>query len=261
MKDIFKMSFILKKYNKITYYLLLSTYYLPYLCQMKKIIVAIDGYSSCGKTTIAKALAKRLNYAYINTGAMYRAVTLYLLDNEIDYTNIEAVKAALSNIKIHFEFDTEKGNCTFLNDVNVENQLRNLRVANAVSPVSAISAVRREMVKQQQAMGEQKGVVLEGRDIGTVVFPNAELKIFMTSNVEVRTQRRYDELVSKGQEVSFEEVKTNLLERDRIDSTRDDSPLRKADDAIVLDNSYLTQEKQLELAESWVRERLSVLTN
>ena len=171
---------------------------------MKKIIVAIDGYSSCGKTTIAKALAKRLNYAYINTGAMYRAVTLYLLDNNIDYTNTEAVKTALPNIKIHFEFDSEKGNLTFLNNVNVENQLRTLRVANAVSPVSAISAVRREMVRQQQAMGEQKGVVLEGRDIGTVVFPNAELKIFSTADVDVRTQRRYDELTAKGQKVTFE---------------------------------------------------------
>lgn len=227
---------------------------------MKKIIVAIDGYSSCGKTTIAKALAKRLNYAYINTGAMYRAVTLYLLDNEIDYTNAEAVKAVLPDIKIHFEFDAEKGNCTFLNDVNVESQLRNLRIANAVSPVSAISAVRREMVRQQQAMGKQKGVVLEGRDIGTVVFPKAELKIFMTSNVDVRTQRRYDELIAKGQDVTFEEVKKNLLERDEIDSTREDSPLRKADDAIVLDNSYLTQEEQLQLAEKWVNDRLGAVT-
>lgn len=232
-----------------------------YLRGMKKIIVAIDGYSSCGKSTIAKALAKRLNYAYINTGAMYRAVTLYLLDNDIDYTNVEAVKKALKNIKIHFEFDAVEGNCTFLNGENVESKLRSLRVANAVSPVSAISIVRREMVRQQQEMGKQKGVVLEGRDIGTVVFPDAELKIFMTSNINVRTQRRFDELIAKGENVTFEEVQENLLERDKIDSSRDDSPLRKADDAIVLDNSDLTQEKQLELAENWVRERLNVLVN
>ena len=238
-----------------------SISYLFYLCDMEKIIVAIDGYSSCGKTTIAKALAERLNYAYINTGAMYRAVTLYLLDNQIDYTDIEAVKEALSNIKIHFEFDAEKGNCTFLNDINVEHQLRNLRIANAVSPVSAISIVRREMVRQQQEMGKQKGVVLEGRDIGTVVFPDAELKIFMTSNIKVRTQRRFDELTAKGEKVTFEEVKTNLLERDKIDSSREDSPLRKADDAIVLDNSDLSQEKQLEIAEGWVKDRLNVRVN
>lgn len=226
---------------------------------MKKIIVAIDGYSSCGKSTIAKALAKKLNYVYVNTGAMYRAVTLYLLDNQIDYTDVEAVKNALPNIKIHFEFDAEKGNCTFLNGVNVESELRNLRVANAVSPVSTVSAVRREMVRQQQEMGKRKGMVLEGRDIGTVVFPNAELKIFMTSDVDIRTQRRYDELISKGQSVTFEAVKTNLLERDNIDSNREDSPLKQADDAVVLDNSYMTHEEQLTQAVSWANEKMSEL--
>lgn len=227
-----------------------------YLCVMEKIIVAIDGFSSCGKSTIAKELAKRLNYAYVNTGAMYRAVTLYFLDNGIDYNNIDAVKAALPNIKIHFEYDTMKGNCTFLNDVDVENQLRTLRVANAVSPVSTISEVRREMVRQQQEMGKRKGMVLEGRDIGTVVFPKAELKIFMTCDVDIRTQRRYDELISKGDKVTFEEVKTNLSERDRIDSTREDSPLKQADDAIVLDNSHMTQEEQLEQAVNWANAKM-----
>jgi cytidylate kinase len=218
---------------------------------MKKIIVAIDGFSSCGKSTIAKTLAEKLNYIYINTGAMYRAVTLYLLDNEIDFNDVEVIKNALPKIKIHFEVDVEKGNYTFLNGVNVEDEIRTMRVANSVSLVSAISEVRREMVRQQQEMGKIKGVVLEGRDIGTVVFPDAELKIFMTADVDVRTQRRYDELLKKDAEVSFEAVKGNLLERDRIDSTRDDSPLKQAEDARILDNSSLSPTQQLDLAYNW----------
>ncbi len=220
---------------------------------MNKIIVAIDGHSSCGKSTIAKELAKKIGYAYINTGAMYRAVTLHFLDNDIDYSNIEAVKAALENIKIHFEYDVEKGNRTFLNDVDVEDNLRTMRVANMVSQVSAISEVRRAMVEQQQAMGERKGVILEGRDIGTVVFPNAELKIFMTSDVDVRADRRFKELQSKGQNVTMEAVKQNLQERDEIDSNRADSPLKKAEDSIILDNSNLNQEQQLDLVMSWIK--------
>jgi cytidylate kinase len=224
---------------------------------MKKIIVAIDGFSSCGKSTIAKTLAERLNYIYINTGAMYRAVTLYLLDNQIDFKDVEAVKKALPKIKIHFDFDAKKGNCTILNGVNVEAEIKTMRVANAVSPVSAISEVRREMVLQQQEMGKAKGVVLEGRDIGTVVFPDAELKIFMTADVEVRTQRRYDELSKAGTEVSFEAVKNNLLDRDRIDSTRDDSPLKQADDAKVLDNSKISPTEQLDLAYNWAMELMN----
>jgi cytidylate kinase len=221
---------------------------------MKEIIVAIDGFSSCGKSTIAKTLAEKLNYTYINTGAMYRAVTLYLLDNQIDFNNVESVKKALLKIKIHFDFDAEKGNCTILNGVNVEEEIKTMRVANAVSPVSTISEVRREMVRQQQEMGKVKGVILEGRDIGTVVFPDAELKIFMTADVEVRTQRRYDELLKNGTEVSFEAVKKNLLERDMIDSTRDDSPLKQAEDAKVLDNSILSLAEQLDLAYDWAME-------
>jgi cytidylate kinase len=224
---------------------------------MNKIIVAIDGYSSCGKSTIAKELAKNIGYAYINTGAMYRAVTLYLLDNNIDYTNIEAVKAALNEIKIHFKYDAIKGNRTFLNDVDVEDQLRTMRVANAVSPVSTLSDVRRAMVQQQQAMGESKGVVLEGRDIGTVVFPFAELKIFITSDVDIRTERRFKELKAKNQNVTFEAVKKNLQERDKIDSSRADSPLKKADDAKILDNSNMTHQEQLDLVMSWVQEFVS----
>lgn len=221
---------------------------------MNKIIVAIDGYSSCGKTTIAKELAKNIGYAYINTGAMYRAVTLYFLNNEVDYTNIDSVKKALENIKIHFEYDTDKGNRTFLNNVDVEDELRNMRVANAVSPVSAISEVRTAMVEQQQAMGESKGVVLEGRDIGTVVFPEAELKIFITSDVDVRTTRRFKELKAKGQDVPFEAVKKNLQERDEIDSNRADSPLKKAPDSKILDNSQMTHQEQLDLVMHWVKE-------
>ncbi len=204
---------------------------------------------------MAKSLAENLNYVCINTGAMYRAVTLYLLDNNIDYNDVEAVEKALKNIKIHFELDVNNQNCTFLNEVNVEHEIRTMRVANAVSPVSTISVVRSEMVRQQQAMGKAKGLVLEGRDIGTVVFPAAELKIFMTSNVEVRTQRRYNELIATGQEVTFDAVKANLVERDLIDSTRSDSPLKQADDALVLDNSYLTMDEQLAIALKWAKER------
>ncbi len=222
---------------------------------MKKIIIAIDGHSSCGKSTMAKSLAENLNYVCINTGAMYRAVTLYLLDNNIDYNDVEAVEKALKNIKIHFELDVNNQNCTFLNEVNVEHEIRTMRVANAVSPVSTISVVRSEMVRQQQAMGKAKGLVLEGRDIGTVVFPAAELKIFMTSNVEVRTQRRYNELIATNQDVTFDTVKANLVERDLIDSTRSDSPLKQADDALVLDNSYLTMDEQLAIALKWAKER------
>jgi CMP/dCMP kinase len=221
---------------------------------MEKIIIAIDGFSSCGKSTIAKTLAEKLNYVYINTGAMYRAVTLYLLDNEIDFNDIDAVKKALPNIKINFDIDSEKGNCTFLNGINVEEEIRTMRISNVVSPVSAISEVRREMVRQQQEMGKAKGVVLEGRDIGTVVFPNAELKIFMTADVDIRTQRRYEELIKNNQTVSFDAVKKNLLVRDKIDSTRQDSPLKQAHDAKVLDNSTLSRTQQVDLAYHWAME-------
>lgn len=212
---------------------------------MKRIIIAIDGYSSCGKSTLAKALAKSLRYAYVDTGAMYRAVTLYFLDNELDITNPDAVKEALSNIELHFEH-TADGNHIFLNGQDVENQIRTMRISEMVSPVATISAVRRAMVAQQQAMGQRKGIVMDGRDIGTVVFPQAELKIFLTADTDIRTQRRYDELKTKGQEAGFEDIKNNLRERDYIDSTRQDSPLRQADDAILIDNSYLTPDEQLQ---------------
>jgi cytidylate kinase len=212
---------------------------------MKKIIVAIDGYSSCGKSTIAKGLAKKLDYIFIDTGAMYRATTLYFLENNVDANDAKAVQEALSQIKIHFE-KTEDKLFTFLNEINVEDSIRMMKVSENVSIVAAISAVRRAMVAQQQEMGKAKGVVLDGRDIGTVVFPNAELKLFITADPDVRAQRRVLELKNKGQEVDFEVVKANLLERDFLDANREDSPLRKADDAFEIDTTYLTPSEQLD---------------
>ena len=211
---------------------------------MKKIIIAIDGFSSCGKSTLAKALAKKLHYAYVDTGAMYRAVTLFFLDNDVDINDRAEVLKALSDIEIHFE-RTPTGNHVFLNGKDVETEIRTMRVAEMVSPVATISAVRRAMVAQQQMMGKRKGIVMDGRDIGTVVFPNAELKIFLTAETDIRAQRRYDEMKAKGQDVPFEDIKHNLSERDLIDSNRADSPLRQAEDAILVDNSFLTPEEQL----------------
>jgi cytidylate kinase len=212
---------------------------------MKRIIVAIDGLSSCGKSTLAKALAKALHYAYLDTGAMYRAVTLYFLDQQVDYDDPVAVNQALGEIEIHFE-RIEGQNRTFLNGKDVERDIREMRVSEHVSPVSAISAVRRAMVAQQQAMGKRRGIVADGRDIGTVVFPDAELKIFLTADADVRTSRRHLELASKGIDAEWNEIQHNLLERDRIDSSRADSPLRKADDAVVIDNTLLSEEEQLD---------------
>jgi CMP/dCMP kinase len=215
---------------------------------VKKIIVAIDGFSSCGKSTLARALSRKLHYAYVDTGAMYRAVTLYCIENQVDISNPVAVLDALQHIEIHFERDKEKGNQTFLNGENVEVKIRQMYVSEHVSDVATISEIRRVMVKQQQAMGNRKGIVMDGRDIGTVVFPKAELKIFLTADNQIRTQRRYDELLAKGAPSEFEDIRHNLSERDRIDSTRADSPLRQADDAIVINNTMLTEVEQLELA-------------
>ncbi len=212
---------------------------------MKRIIIAIDGHSSCGKSTLAKALAKTLHYAYVDTGAMYRAVTLYFMDNNVDLTDMTQVREALNHIEIHFE-RTATGNHVFLNGKDVEQEIRSMRVSEMVSPVAAISLVRKALVAQQQQMGKRKGIVMDGRDIGTVVFPDAELKIFLTAETDIRSQRRYDELKNKGQETPFESVKKNLTERDRIDSNRADSPLRQANDAVLLDNSYLTPDEQLQ---------------
>ncbi len=222
---------------------------------MNKIIIAIDGHSSCGKSTLAKSLGNALGYAYISTGDMYRAVTLYFIENQVDINDTTAVLEALRRIKLHFVAD-ENGNRIHLNGRDVSEEIRKMHVAELVSPVAVISEVRREMVRQHQAMGSQKGVVMDGRDIGTVVFPQAELKIFLTADVDVRARRRFDELTAKGLQVDFYEVKKNLAERDHIDSTRADSPLRKADDAVVIDNTDLNHEQQLELALDLVRERV-----
>ena len=210
----------------------------------KKINIAIDGFSACGKSTLAKALSQTLHYAYVDSGAMYRAVTLYFLDNHVSLENLAQVKKALTEIEIHFS--RIKGeNKIFLNNVDVSEAIRKMRINENVSQVAAIPEVRRQMVALQQKSGKKKGVVMDGRDIGTVVFPDAELKIFLNADVDVRTQRRYDELLAKGEKVNKQAVKKNLEERDYIDSHRHDSPLRKADDAIELDNSYLTPEEQL----------------
>ncbi|GAB4498749.1 MAG: (d)CMP kinase [Saprospiraceae bacterium] len=222
---------------------------------MKRIIIAIDGHSACGKSTLAKGLAKSLHYAYLDTGAMYRAVTLYFLDNQINYDDVAAVDEALQHIEIHFE-RIDGQNRTFLNGHDVERDIREMRVSEHVSPVSAISAVRRAMVQQQKAMGQRRGIVADGRDIGTVVFPNAELKIFLIADLDVRTSRRHLELAAKGIDAEWEDIKKNLLERDRIDSTRADSPLRQADDAIMIDNTLLSEEEQLEKALALAKKQL-----
>jgi len=221
----------------------------------KKIIITIDGWSSCGKSTLAKQLAKQLNYVYIDSGAMYRAITLYFLRNHIDWTDTTQVEEALRNIQLDFRFN-EHSNQTeiYLNDENVEYVIRDLVIAEKVSDVAAIREVRSFAVKQQQAMGRKKGIVMDGRDIGTVVFPKAELKIFMTADNAVRVERRFRELYEKNPNVTIEEVKNNLEMRDYIDSHREVSPLRQADDARVLDNSKITMEEQLKIANNWVKE-------
>ena len=213
---------------------------------MKKIIVAIDGHSSCGKSTLAQDLAAELHYIYIDTGAMYRAVTLYFLDHAIDISSDQEVKSALDNIHIFFEIH-DQSNTTFLNERNVDKQIREMRINDFVSEVAAIPAVRRAMVAQQQKMGKKKGLVMDGRDIGTVVFPDAELKIFLTASIEERTKRRQLEYEQSGIKLSKEEVRANLIHRDEIDSGRADSPLRKADDAVLIDNTYLNRRQQLEI--------------
>ncbi|MBU6341543.1 MAG: (d)CMP kinase [Bacteroidetes bacterium] len=215
-------------------------------------IIAIDGFSSCGKSTLAKGLAKVLHMAYLDSGAMYRAVTLYFLENGIDYNDSAAVSAALAHISIHFE-RIHGQNHTFLNDVDVETAIRTMQVNEHVSLVAANSLVRKEMVRLQKDFGKRGKIVADGRDMGTVVFPNAELKLFLTADVDVRTSRRHLELASKGIEESWEAVRENLKHRDFIDSTREDSPLRQAEDAIVLDNTLLSEEEQLHKALTYVR--------
>ncbi len=222
----------------------------------KKIVIAIDGFSSCGKSTMAKDLAKEIGYIYVDTGAMYRSVTLYALqhgmfnaDNSID---TEALEKAMPEINISFRLNVETGRPdTYLNGTLVEKDIRSMEVSSRVSPIAALGFVREALVKQQQAMGKEKGIVMDGRDIGTVVFPDAELKIFVTASAEVRAQRRYDELKGKGVDADFKDILKNVQERDYIDSHREVSPLRKADDAIELDNSHMTIAEQ----KQWLRNK------
>jgi cytidylate kinase len=218
---------------------------------MKKIVIAIDGFSSTGKSTVAKQLAKKLNYIYVDTGAMYRAVTYFALEHNFigeDFFDSEALIRRLKEINITFKFNEELGFAeVYLNGKNIEADIRTLEVSKYVSPVATLSEVRRKLVEQQQLMGKDKGIVMDGRDIGTVVFPEAELKVFMTASAETRAKRRYKELLERGHNLSYKDVLENVTTRDRIDSTREDSPLVKAQDAIEIDNSDLSIGEQLEM--------------
>jgi cytidylate kinase len=226
-----------------------------------KIIIAIDGYSSCGKSTFAKAIAARLGYIFIDTGAMYRAVTLYALEHGAIHSGIvdeDAVVRLLKEIQIAFRFNPECGaSDIYVNGDRVEGKIRTIEVSNCVSAVSAIAEVREMLVRMQQEMGRRKGVVMDGRDIGTVVFPDAELKIFMTADAQVRAERRYAELKAKGDDVTMEEILENVISRDKADMTREISPLRQAEDAVVLDNSHMSVEEQM----AWFMERYEGIVN
>lgn len=225
---------------------------------MKRIIITIDGWSSCGKSTLAKQLAKELGYIYIDSGAMYRAITLYFLRNHINWLDPAQVNAALAEITLAFKFNSKSEQSEiYLNEENVEYVIRDLVVAEKVSDIAAIREVRDFAVAQQQKMGEKKGIVMDGRDIGTTVFPDAELKFFMTADIAVRVERRYMEMFEKNPNVSIEDVKANLEMRDYIDSNREISPLRKAADAIELDNSNISIEEQLELALGIAKEKIA----
>ncbi len=213
----------------------------------KNIVIAIDGYSSCGKSTIAKALAKKLHFIYIDSGAMYRAVTLYFLRNNIGLDDHEAIKNALSEIHLNFHSRDYQSHIT-LNDEEVSEEIRQMPVSELVSDVSAIKEVRIEMVRQQQRMGKSKNIIMDGRDIGTVVFPDADLKLFMTADPKVRAERRFKELMLKGEDVTMEEVFDNLAHRDYLDTTREESPLIRAEDAVILDNTTIDQTEQLDFA-------------
>ncbi|MBM4675948.1 (d)CMP kinase [Flavobacterium psychrophilum] len=218
---------------------------------MKKITIAIDGFSSTGKSTLAKQLANHLGYIFVDSGAMYRAITYYALQNEYinqDLFNKEKLIKNLPQIKLEFQFNPKLGFAEmYLNDANVEKEIRTIKVSNYVSQVAAISQVRAKLVEQQQQMGKNKGIVMDGRDIGTVVFPTAELKIFMTASAQTRAQRRYDEMSSNSENVSYDEVLKNVQERDFIDTHREDSPLVKANDAIEIDNPHLSREEQFKI--------------
>lgn len=229
---------------------------------MKKITIAIDGHSSCGKSTMAKDLARKIGYVYVDTGAMYRAVTLYALRNNLFDADggikEDELKSRMGDISISFRLNTATGRPdTYLNGENVEQEIRTMQVSNRVSPIAALPFVRQALVAQQQAMGKEKGVVMDGRDIGTTVFPDAELKVFVTASVEVRAQRRYDELKAKGMQADYNDILKNVQERDYIDSHRPTSPLRKADDAIELDNSSMTVDEQ----NDWLMEKYRQAAN
>jgi len=224
---------------------------------MKKIIIAIDGYSACGKSTTAKAVANILNYSYIDTGAMYRAVTLYFSQNFVSLSNPHQVEDALKEIDIEFRHNEKAGRSdTYLNGLNVEHQIRQMSISDKVSEVSTISAVRKFLVAQQQKMGKKKGIVMDGRDIATVVFPEAEVKIFMTADMMIRAKRRQDELLAKGEMVKLEDILNNLKKRDLIDTSRSDSPLRQAESAQVVDTTYITFEEQVEMIIHLVSEKV-----
>jgi cytidylate kinase len=227
----------------------------------KKIIITIDGWSSCGKSTLAKQLARALGYVYVDSGAMYRAITLYFLRNHIDWTDEAQVGQALHDIALEFIYNQKSESSEmYLNGENVEYVIRDLVIAEKVSEVAAIKAVRKYAVAQQHKMGKRRGIVMDGRDIGTVVFPDAELKIFMTADNAVRVERRFRELYAKNPNITIEEVKNNLEMRDYIDSNREVSPLRRADDALLLDNTNLTEEEQFKKAMRWVHERCEGVT-
>jgi len=222
-----------------------------------KIIIAIDGFSSCGKSTLAKAMAKALEYVFVDTGAMYRAIALYFLRNNIPFNDTVAIEAALDQIELRFKYNSSSQKSDmYLNGENVEQEIREMQVSQKVSEVATIAAVREFAVAQQQAMGVDKGIVMDGRDIGTVVFPKAELKLFVTADPSVRLERRYQELLQTNPSISKEAVAENLQQRDLMDSTRAHSPLRQADDALVLDNTSLNREQQFELAMQWAMERI-----
>jgi len=226
---------------------------------MNKIIITIDGWSSCGKSTLAKRLAKELNFIYIDSGSMYRAITLFFLRNHVDWTDEKEVHKALQEIHLEFNYNPASGNTEIhLNEENVEYLVRDLVVAEKVSDIAAIKEVREFAVKQQQKIGEGKGIVMDGRDIGTTVFPNAEVKIFMTADEAVRVERRFKELYDKNPNITLPEIKANIEMRDYIDSHREVSPLRKADDAIVLDNTNLTEKEQFDIALKMVMSKMKV---
>ena len=223
----------------------------------KKIIIAIDGFSSCGKSTLAKAMAKALEYVFVDTGAMYRAIALYFLRNNIAFNDAASIEAALHAIELRFKYNsTSQKSDMYLNGENVEQEIREMQVSQKVSEVASIAAVRDFAVAQQQAMGVDKGIVMDGRDIGTVVFPNAELKLFVTADPTIRLERRYQELLQTNPAIQKDEVAANLQQRDLMDSTRAHSPLKQADDALVLDNTNLDRAQQFELAMQWAMDKI-----